>query len=130
MLRKLRNFHYFHEKPTFLKLQGGRSRWSAWRGAKMVGRMGGRILAYMVGRWGGASNTCEPICSQKNEIFAMKNLITTQSIAPPHAPHHDMIYEILKYNMSTLSGIKNHNFWANIHVFMTKYCCTSDLLLF
>ena len=32
-LRKLRNFHYFYEKPTFLKLQGG---------AIKVGRMEGR----------------------------------------------------------------------------------------
>ena len=60
----------------------------------------------------------------------MKNLINTQSIAPPHAPHHDMIYEILKYNMSTLSGIKNHNFWSNIHDFMATYVCPSNLLPF
>ena len=129
-LRKLKNIHHFHEKPTFLKLQGGRSRWGAWWGAKMEGRMGGRIFAYMVGRWGGASDTCEPICSEKNGIFAMINLINTHPIAPPHTPPHDMTDEILKYNMSTSRGIKNHNFWTNIHVFMATYVCPSDLFLF
>ena len=56
----------------------------------------------------------------------MKNLINTQSIAPPH----DMIYEILKYNMSTLSGIKNHDFWMNTHVFMVTYASICEFLLF
>ena len=60
----------------------------------------------------------------------MMNLINTQSVAPPHAPHHDVIDKILKYDMWTLSGIKNHDFWINIHVFMTTYVCSSDLLLF
>ena len=41
----------------------------------MEGRMGGRIFAYMVGRWGGASDTYETICSEKNEIFEFRNLI-------------------------------------------------------
>ena len=74
-LWKFKDFHHFHEKPTFLNLQGGRSRGGAWWGAKMEGRMGGRIFAYMVGRWGGASDTCEPICSEKNGIFEFRNLI-------------------------------------------------------
>ena len=60
----------------------------------------------------------------------MMNLINAQSVAPPHAPPHDMIAEILKYNMSTSSGIKNHNFWSNIHDFMATYVCPSNLLLF
>ena len=97
-LRKLKNIHHFHEKPTFLKLQGGRSRWGAWWGAKMEGRMGGRIFAYMVGRWGGASDTCEPICSEKNGIFAMINLINTHPIAPPHTP--PMIWLTKSWNIT------------------------------
>ena len=83
------------------------------------GAMGGR-LKHM---WANLQPKKWDFCNEELDQHSIDS-------APLHAPHHDMIYEILKYNMSTLSGIKNHNFWANIHVFMTKYCCTSDLLLF
>ena len=63
---------------------------------------------------GGAPNTCKPFCSGKSEIFAMRNLIEIRLVAPPHV----VTYKILKYDLSTLSGIKNHNFWTNTHVFM------------
>ena len=66
------------------------------------------------GEWGGAPNTCKPFCSGKNEIFAMRNLIEIRVAAAPHV----VTYKILKYDLSTLSGIKNHNFWTNTHVFM------------
>ena len=69
--RKLSDILDLHQKPTFLKLQGGRSRRGEWRGAQMAGRMAGRFFAYMEGRWRGAGGACEAIFSSKNVFFLM-----------------------------------------------------------
>ena len=62
-------------KPHIFEATSGAIKGGRMVGAKMEVRMGGRIFAYMVGRWGGASDTCEPICSEKNGIFEFRNLI-------------------------------------------------------
>ena len=104
-----------------MKLQGGDQSGAHGGEQKWWGEWVGEFWHTWWGDGGAPKTPVSQFAAKKNEVFAMKNLINTQSIAPPHAPHHDMIYEILKYNMSTLSGIKNYNFWANVHVFMTKY---------
>ena len=43
-------------------------------GAKMVGRMGGRIFAYMVGRWGALQTHVRQFVAKKWD-FEFRNLI-------------------------------------------------------
>ena len=52
------------------------------------GAMGGALVAPI-----------SQIIPKKNAFFPMMSLINTESLAPPHAHHHGVIYKILKYDM-------------------------------
>ena len=59
----------FWEKDTFSRLHEGRSWGGGWGGVEMEGRMGGRLLAYMVGRWGGVPIASKAFFNSKIAIF-------------------------------------------------------------
>ena len=63
---KLMDLPQFWKKDTFSRLHEGRS----WGGVEMGGADGGgRLLAYMEGRWGGVPIACEAFFGSKIAIF-------------------------------------------------------------
>ena len=72
--------------------------------------------------WGGdggaLSTPVERFLAKKTRFFTYEAFLSRDQWRPPHPPPHDVHYQILKYNVSTLTGIKNHLFWTNTHVCM------------
>ena len=66
---KLIDLPQFWKKDTFSRLHEGRSWGGGWGGAEMEGRMGGRLLAYMGGRWGGVPIAPKAFFNSKIAIF-------------------------------------------------------------
>ena len=73
-------------------------------GGRMEGRKNGGANGWANfhmhgGAMGGACSPYKPNYTKKNGFFPMMSLINTESLAPLHAPHHGVIYKILKYDM-------------------------------
>ena len=94
-LMKLSDLPKIREIVTFLRLQEGRSRRGEWRGVKMEGRVVGRFLVHMVGRWRGAQSTHRAFYTQKKVIFVIECLIDAQWRAPRLPPLHKSDHRIL-----------------------------------
>ena len=60
----------------------------------MEGRMVGRFLVYMVGRYKGAQSTYKAFYTQKKVIFVIERLIDAQSTAPRLPPLHKLDHGI------------------------------------
>ena len=92
---KVKDLPHFRQKPIILRPQKGRPR-------------------------GALSTPVERFLAKKTRFFTYEAFLSRDQRRPPHPPPHAMHYQILKYNVSTLTGIKNHLFWTNTHVCMCR----------
>ena len=130
---KLMDLPQFWKKDTFSRLHEGRSWGGGWRGAEMEGRMGGRLLAYMGGRWGGVPIASKAFLTQKLRFFEMNVILIIKYWRPPMRPP---IMSLVKYeNMkgdhepqSKIMFLRSLVMFTNFHGRPYEICSICELL--